>query len=104
MIKYTQFIFALYIYTICTIYFLLYLLLFRVCIIYISYSIYNISIFFIFYVSFLRTIFLNQCVSLFIDKRVVLPLLLHDLIFSCHMSQDGDLAGDCITREMKVYA
>ena len=64
----------------------------------------NISIFFIFYVSFLRTIFLNQCVSLFIDKRVVLPLLLHNLIFSCHISQDGDLAGDCITREMKVYA
>ena len=38
------------------------------------------------------------------DKRVLLPLWLQNLIFSCTRSQDVDPARDCIAHEIKVYA
>ena len=53
---------------------------------------------------FCRTISLIQCISLFVDKRVVLSLLLHGLDFSCPRSRDDDPARDCITHVIKVYA
>ena len=53
---------------------------------------------------FCRTFFFTQCVSLFVDKCVVLSLLLHNLTFFCPRSQDDDQARDCITYEIKVYA
>ena len=53
---------------------------------------------------FCRTVFLTQCISLFVDKRVVLPLFSHNLIFSCPRYWDDDPAKDSITHEIKVYA
>ena len=66
--------------------------------------------FFIYFISFiylfiyLSIVVLSQCVSVFVDKRVVLCLLLHNLTFSCPRSQDVDPARDYITHEMKVCA
>ena len=49
-------------------------------------------------------VFLTQCVSLFVDKRVVLSLLVHNLTFSCPRFEGDNPVRDCITYEIKVYA
>ena len=87
------FLFTLFIdvYNLFYLYFLLYLL--------ISFFI-NIFIFICF---FCVAVFLTQCFILFVDKRVVLSLLLLNLTFSCPRSQNGDPVNDCITHEIKVY-
>ena len=53
---------------------------------------------------FCRTVFLTQCVSLFVDEPAVMSLLLHNLTFSCPRSQDNNPVRDFITHEIKVYA
>ena len=77
--------------------------MFKLFILFIFYSIYFFySIFYSTFLSFL--FFLTHCVSLFVDKRVVLSLLLHNLTFSCRRSQDDDPVRDCIIHQIKVYA
>ena len=87
------FLFTLFIdvYNLFYLYFLLYLL--------ISFFINT----FIFICFFCVAVFLTQCFILFVDKRVVLSLLLLNLTFSCPRSQNGDPVNDCITHEIKVY-
>ena len=53
---------------------------------------------------FCRTVFLTQCVSLFVDKRVVLSLSFHNLTFSYPRYWNDDPAKDCTTHEINVYA
>ena len=53
---------------------------------------------------FCRTVFLTQCISIFVDKRVVLSLFSHYLNFSCPRYWNDDPAKDCITHEVNVYA
>ena len=56
------------------------------------------------YTFFCGTVFLTQCIILFADKCVVLPLLLQNLNFSCSRSRNNDPARDCITHNIKVCA
>ena len=107
LINYTPY---LYLHSIFTLFiqfiFLLYLLLFIVCIIHIFYCIYLYLFFYLSYLFiylFCSTVFLTQCVSLFVDKHILLFLLLHNLTFSCPRSQDDDPVRDDITNKIKVY-
>ena len=45
----------------------------------------------------------GQCISPYADKRVVLPLLLQNLTFSCLRSRDDDPATVCMAHEINVY-
>ena len=78
------------IYSLYYLYFLLYLLI-------------SILLFFMFYF-FFCTVFLTQCVSLFVGKRRLVSLLSHNLTFSCPRSQGKDPARDSITHDIKAYA
>ena len=62
--------------------------------------------YFLFYLSislFCCTFCFTQWISIFVDKRVVLPFLFHNLTFSCARSRDDEVARDFITHEIKVY-
>ena len=48
--------------------------------------------------------FLTQCINLFVDKRVMLSLLLHNLTLSCSKCWDDDPVRDLITHEVKICA
>ena len=108
LINYTPYLYLHFIFTLCILFiftlstaiYSLYYLYFPL---YLSISIFYI-LFILFVYFFCRTVFLTHCVSQFVDKRLILSLLLHNLPFSCPRSLDDDPIRDCITHEIKVYA
>ena len=107
LITHHIYIYTLYLHYIYNLFFTLFIVIYSLHYLYFLLDL-LISIFlfilFIIITFFCGTIFLTQCVSLLVDKRVVLSLLLHNLTFSCPRSQDDDPVRDCITHEIKVYA
>ena len=74
------------------------------CYCYLQFLLFIFSTLFINIFFFCCTVFPTQFISLFVEKRVVFSLLLDNLTFFCLRSWEDNLARDCITHEIKVYA
>ena len=98
LINYTPYLYLHYLY------YLFFTLSIAIYSLYYLYFLLCLLIFIYLFICVVPFFFLTQCVSLFVDKRVVLSLLLQNLTFPWPKSQDDNPARDCITHEIKVQA